>query len=248
VKRSPNMMANLLAVCFHVRSCIANLSRYCAGPGIGVRSRLRRWEVAAILDDLSQTAGQINLYKSTMFLDKTKNGDARQVPLSSIAKAALRQYMKDNAEVIRDRQLRFFRWWEGDFSKAVLDRVTTYVSKTFADAFAEAKLDDFGFHDLRYDATFRLFLHATFSDTEIACIAGHKDIRMLKRYASLRGRARRAHVVADEPSSRFGLRRYVLQHVLKLPMSAARRFSGKKAGHFWPAFSFLAISCRVGSD
>lgn len=133
------------------------------------------------------TADQINLDKSTIFLDKTKNGDARQVPLSSVAKAALRQYMKDNAEVILGRQRRLFRWWKGDNSKTVLDRVTTYVSKTFADAFTEAKLEDFHFHDLRHEATCRLFLRTTFSDTEIARITGHKDMRMLKRYASLRG-------------------------------------------------------------
>lgn len=133
------------------------------------------------------TADQINLDKSTIFLDKTKNGDSRQVPLSSVAKAALRQYMKDNAEVILGRQRRLFRWWKGDTSKVALDRVTTYVSKTFADAFAEAKLDDFHFHDLRHEATCRLFLRTTFSDIEIARITGHKDMRMLKRYASLRG-------------------------------------------------------------
>jgi len=104
-----------------------------------------------------------------------------------------------------ERQRRLFRWWKADFSKAVLDRVTTYVSKTFADAFAEAKLDDFRFHDLRHKTTCRLFLRTTFSDTDIDCIAGHKDMRMLRRYARFRGgRARRAHVVAEEPTSGFG--------------------------------------------
>jgi len=133
------------------------------------------------------TADQVNFDKSTIFLDKTKNGDCRQVPMSSVVKAALRQYMKDNAEVILSRKRRLFKWWDGSTVKADLDRITTYVSKAFADVFSRAKLDDLHFHDLRHEATCRLFLRTTFSDTEIARITGHKDLRMLKRYASLRG-------------------------------------------------------------
>jgi integrase len=148
---------------------------------IAIETAMRMREIYTL------TADQINLDKATIFLNKTKNGDARQVPLSSVAKASLRQYMKENAEVILGRKRRLFHWWKGDTSKDDLDRVTTYVSKVFSDAFGQAKLEDFHFHDLRHEATCRLFLRTSFSDIEIARITGHKDLRMLKRYASLRG-------------------------------------------------------------
>lgn len=133
------------------------------------------------------TVDQIDFDSSTIFLDKTKNGDSRQVPMSSIVKTALQQYMNDNGKVILSQKRRLFPWWNGSMIKDDQDRVTSYVSKVFAEAFEAAGLDDFHFHDLRHEATCRIFLRTPFSDIQIARITGHKDLRMLKRYASLRG-------------------------------------------------------------
>jgi integrase len=48
-------------------------------------------------------------------------------------------------------------------------------------------LDDLNFHDTRHEATCRLYERTTLSDLQIAKITGHKDPRMLMRYANLRG-------------------------------------------------------------
>ena len=52
---------------------------------------------------------------------------------------------------------------------------------------AALNLIDLHFHDLRHEATCRLYERTTLSDVLIAKITGHRDLRMLKRYASMRG-------------------------------------------------------------
>jgi integrase len=69
----------------------------------------------------------------------------------------------------------------------VLDEVSADVSRLFKTIFVEAKVAGFKFHDLRHEATCRLYEKTSLSDVLIAKITGHKDLRMLKRYASLRG-------------------------------------------------------------
>jgi integrase len=61
------------------------------------------------------------------------------------------------------------------------------LSYRFREIFAEAKVIDFRFHDLRHEATCRLYEKTNLPDVLIAEITGHRDLRTLKRYASLRG-------------------------------------------------------------
>ena len=50
----------------------------------------------------------------------------------------------------------------------------------------EAELKDLTFHDLRHEATSRLFENTDLDILEIAEITGHKNLQMLKRYTHLR--------------------------------------------------------------
>ena len=133
------------------------------------------------------TIDQVSIEKKTIALKKTKNGDTREVPLPSPARALLTSYMSENEEAIKARKGILFPFWDGKKSDADLDATTSELSRTFRRVFAAAKLEDFVFHDIRHEATCRLFLKSTLSDTLIAKITGHRDPRMLKRYASLRG-------------------------------------------------------------
>lgn len=126
------------------------------------------------------TFEQIDIKRRTIFLDKTKNGSKRQVPISSVLLAKLRAY-----EGSYDG--RPFPWWDGDLSKDVLKKVTSRLSRQYDRIFQAAGCADLNFHDLRHEATSRLFERTTLSDLEIAKITGHKDARMLARYANLRG-------------------------------------------------------------
>jgi integrase len=130
---------------------------------------------------------QVDLDQRTIYLDRTKNGDQRQVPLSRPLIAALGEYMREHRAAIAARSGRLFSYWNGDRSVAALDDTTSDVSRVFSLAFAEAEISGLHFHDLRHEATCRLYQKTTLSDVLIAKITGHRDLRTLKRYASLRG-------------------------------------------------------------
>ena len=133
---------------------------------------------------------QINLSKKTIFLDKTKNGDKRQVPLSSVAIKELTAYLDQHREVPKGHPNdAVFPWWSGKDSD--LASVTDMLSKLFHSArnpgiFDVAKCENLKFHDLRHEATSRLFERTSLGDTQIMRITGHKSQRMLMRYANLR--------------------------------------------------------------
>ncbi|WP_047237753.1 site-specific integrase [Chromobacterium subtsugae] len=139
------------------------------------------------------TLDQIDMERRTIFLDKTKNGDKRQVPLSSTAVAALVRYREQVAAGERDMSGwnheggRLLPWWSGANSPDVLRKTTALLSRQYARIFEAAGCGDLRFHDLRHEATCRFFLKTKLSDLQIAKITGHKDPRMLARYANLRG-------------------------------------------------------------
>jgi len=124
---------------------------------------------------------QVDLVRKTVFLDKTKNGSKRQVPLSSVALGALTQYLAD-ADEATDGLV--FPWWDGQARS--LYKVSDALSKLFRKIFQTAGCDDLLFHDLRHEATSRLFERTTLLETAIMKITGHKSVRMLMRYANLR--------------------------------------------------------------
>jgi integrase len=127
------------------------------------------------------TISQVSLPKKTIFLDKTKNGDTRQVPLSSHAIKALLSYAPNPA-------------WGGDMFPWASEKrprrspqqVTSARSEQFSRIFSAAGCADFTFHGLRHEATSRMYERTRFSDIEIAKILGWKSMRMALRYANLR--------------------------------------------------------------
>ncbi|MDE1716029.1 site-specific integrase [Chromobacterium amazonense] len=136
---------------------------------------------------------QVDEGKRTIFLEKTKNGDKRQVPLTSVALEALSRYRRQVAAGERGMEGwqfaggRLFPWWDGHDGAIVLKKTTALLSRQYARIFEAAGCEDFGFHDLRHEATSRFFERTKLSDLQIAKITGHKDPRMLSRYANLRG-------------------------------------------------------------
>ena len=126
---------------------------------------------------------QVALDKKTIFLDKTKNGDKRQVPLSSVALAELRAFMPEDAIPTA----LVFPFLQGEESAKSLNCTTDFLSRLWVDIFEQAGAHGLLFHDLRHEATSRLFERTSLSETQIMKITGHKSHRMLMRYANLRG-------------------------------------------------------------
>ena len=124
------------------------------------------------------SCSQIDLDRRTIFLDKTKNGSKRQVPISSTLLRKL--------SFVREADGFVFPYWQGSLDKRELEKCSNKLSRMFANRFEKAGSPDLHFHDLRHEATSRLFERTNLRDTEIASITGHKDLRMLQRYANLR--------------------------------------------------------------
>lgn len=137
------------------------------------------------------TLDQVDLRRRTIFLDKTKNGDKRQVPLTSVAVQVLTEYLPLREIPVTHPKNAVFPWWDGDFDERKLHNTSNDLSKIYHDnrspgIFDVAQCEDLGFHDLRHEATSRLFERTSLSETEIMKITGHKSHKMLMRYANLR--------------------------------------------------------------
>jgi len=118
---------------------------------------------------------QIDFKADTIFLDKTKNGDKRQVPMTSILHAALTDYV---ATLDAENLFSF----EGSRKQ-----ISARISQTFGRIFEAAECGEFTFHGLRHEATCRFYERTKLSDVEIAKILGWRSLRMALRYANLRG-------------------------------------------------------------
>lgn len=128
---------------------------------------------------------QISLESRTIFLDRTKNGDKRQVPMTSVVQQMLTGYVEEIGP--NGFEGRLFPWWDGDRSPGNMRKTTSMLSKQFSRIFEAAGCPDLRFHDLRHEATSRMHERTTLSDMEICAIGGWKDPRMMKRYSNLRG-------------------------------------------------------------
>lgn len=142
----------------------------------------------------SATWVHVDLKRRVAHLPATKNGDARDVPLSPRAVAVL--------QALRDTQASAGKKTLEHDEIARADRVFTIradaVTRAFERAVARARakyldickeagrrpnpkfLTDLRFHDLRHEATSRLA--SIFPLHELTKITGHKDPRMLMRY------------------------------------------------------------------
>ncbi|WP_417452458.1 integrase [Kiloniella sp.] len=108
----------------------------------------------------------IDMETCVAHLPDTKNGESRDVPLSSIAIKTLKNLpQQESGQVLRTTA-------EG-------------IKNAFERARKRADLEHFNFHDLRHEAISRLF-EANWNVMEVAAVSGHKDLQSLKRYTNLK--------------------------------------------------------------
>lgn len=153
---------------------------------LGLESAMRMREMFTL--DLSQ----VKLADATVFLEKTKNGNKRQVPLTTVAIRRIQEYMvlvnaqERGMEGFNFFGGRLFPWWDGSFEKKALAKLSAKLSVQYRRIFEAAGCEDLHFHDLRHEATSRLFERTQLTDFEIMKITGHSSTRMLRRYSNLR--------------------------------------------------------------
>ena len=132
------------------------------GPIIiwAIETAMRRGEIAAMCWEHLDRKARV------LLLPETKNGTPRRVPLSTAALGVL-----DGLPHRLDGQV----WGMRPDS----------ISQAFERVCGAAGIEGLTFHDLRHEATSRLF-EKGLNPMEVAAITGHKTLQMLKRYTHLR--------------------------------------------------------------
>lgn len=125
-----------------------------------IETAMRRGEI------LSLHWEHIDLQRQTAFLPLTKNGTSRVVPLSTKAIALLQSLPKS-------------------IDGRVFPLTANALKLAYTRSIARAGIADFRFHDLRHEATSRLF-ELGLNVMEVAAITGHKTLSMLQRYTHLK--------------------------------------------------------------
>ena len=149
---------------------LAAARAYDAGPhaGVGIadiiiwaiETAMRRGEIAAMRWDHMDRKARV------LLIPETKTGTPRRVPLSTAALGVLDQL---------PRRIDGRVWAMRPDS----------ISQAFERVCKAADIEGLTFHDLRHEATSRLF-EKGLNPMQVAAITGHKTLQMLKRYTHLR--------------------------------------------------------------
>ena len=141
--------------------------------------------------------GRVDLIRRTAHLIDTKNGESRTVALSSTAVEAFRTLRA----ALHRIDGRVFGWSASDsFAKGWVRCKARALALYEADCASRgvkpdtAFLADLRFHDLRHEATSRLF-EKGLGLMEVASMTGHKSLSMLKRYT---------HIEAERLAKKLG--------------------------------------------
>ena len=126
---------------------------------LAIETAMRRGELAAA------HWNHVDWDKRTLFIPVTKNGEPRHVPLSKRAIEALESMER--------------------YGPLIFGISADSVSQAFGRACVRAQIEGLRFHDLRHEATSRLF-EKGLNTMEVATITGHKTLSMLNRYTHLR--------------------------------------------------------------
>lgn len=129
---------------------------------VAVETAMRRGEL------LSLEWQDVDLKRRVAHLSMTKNGEARDVPLSRRAVTVL----KSMPRPIRGGKV--FKLSERGFSQA------------FKRLCSRLEVEDLRLHDLRHEATSRLAAKLHGDVMALSAITGHKTLQMLKRYTHLK--------------------------------------------------------------
>ncbi|KFI22342.1 site-specific integrase [Nitrosococcus oceani] len=131
-----------------------------------LETAMRRGELAKVQWE------HIDFKAKSLLIPETKTGITRTIPLSSKAIGILKIIQQAEGVVP------LF----GKVFKLKADSITQAFDRAIGKA---GKVEDLRFHDLRHEATSRLF-EKGLNQMEVAAITGHQDLRMLLRYTHLK--------------------------------------------------------------
>ena len=134
---------------------------------VAVETAVRRSELLRI------KRSHINFAKQTLEIGLTKTGKPRTIPLSTRALKAIKEQLRASEKVIPIEE------------QPIFQITGSRLFKDFQQLREEVGIIGLRWHDLRHEATSRLF-EKGLNIMEVASITGHQDLKMLKRYTHLR--------------------------------------------------------------
>ena len=141
---------------------------------------------------LGLTWDRVDLRNRLILIDKTKNGERREIPINDTlhrSLSGLTRHLKTDYVFYNPRTLKPFH----DFKKP------------FLKALSKSRILDFRFHDLRHTFASRLVMKGI-DLTTVKELLGHKDIKMTLRYAHLApAHIRKAVDVLDQERHILGI-------------------------------------------
>ena len=134
---------------------------------IALETGMRRGEILQI------RRSHIDFILQTLLIPRTKTDTPRTIPLSSMAVVSLKEQISISGNITPIRETPLFSLLPDSLSQA------------FRRLCRRLDIQNLHFHDLRHEATSRLF-EKGLNPVEVATITGHKDTKMLMRYTHLR--------------------------------------------------------------
>ncbi len=150
----------------------------------------------------------IDFKAATAFLPETKNGRPRKLSLRDELIELLRDFPQDTARVF--------------------DVGVDYVVGAWSKACAMAGITDLRIHDVRHEAISRAAETGAFEVTDLQTLSGHRDLRMLMRYA---------HLCASKLAKKLN---EAFKDSTKVRVHRGRKYLNQKAE--LPPSSLLAVS------
>lgn len=144
---------------------------------LAIETAMRQGEI------LGLTWENIDIRSSVAHLPETKNGSPRDVPLTIRAKDALTRLGLRS---------------DGDVFSITSDA----IKGAWRSILSELRIKSLRFHDLRHEATSRLFERGL-DVMEVATITGHKDLKMLRRYTHLSAKSLAAKLNGNKADGRM---------------------------------------------
>jgi integrase len=171
LKRVPSSKGRTVRVPAHIEDLLLTGCRKINTPLLAsiiefaIQTGMRRGEIMG----LAWT--DIDIENRKAYLDKTKNGEARQVPLTLRAIELLINLPKTDAKVF---PMGF------DCLRSQFKRLKNHIKQDWQ-GYGENPFNDLRFHDFRHEALSRLS-DAGLNVIELSHISGHRTLGMLKRY------------------------------------------------------------------
>lgn len=139
---------------------------------MALNTGMRKGEILSLKWD------NVDMGNGFILLDKTKNGQRREIPINATLRATLEEAYRGTPD--KPRRI--------DVSYVFYDHKTgkpcVTVQRSFMGACKKAKIRDFRFHDLRHCFASHLVMSGI-DLTTVKELLGHKDLTMTLRYAHL---------------------------------------------------------------